>query len=1599
MMSLVAVAATVGIVIAAVTLVFVRLVHLQTRVHRRMLEAYLTGLRRVHYAKLGLQPRPARLRLQVRGEAAALLDEPIPPEVVLDPMVLADIEGAERVQVVADLKQLWGRVPNRWRTTLLLVTAAVTVVLALCSLLVPVPTWLPVSHGFLPSTMLWVLAGLCSLIVVFLVDSPASFAKSDNASKRAQRECQDRVANQEAEERARFLAGQAQIGGPDEVVRALHLSSGGFDTIMHLGVAHALWVIQGRAPDAIVGISAGAIQGVAIAEVLQAGESEERAFVAKFVPDAQADWTLLEDAQLAQLQEIRLLARTHRLRHFVEAAQRAPERLIDALIPDVYQIDATAPIRPLQGPRFPAQERSQRVAQLQSISGLTRLYNDLLGLSFSIATLTRFVRRILGWSAAADIQGRSLRFLVRCVESLRMGLLVGLHLMDVARLLPILLRAFRAPRFPAPRTAGVLLFQSMAIQKAFDWLMYGLSFVALLLVWALLSDFAIFLYVIVIIALLFYVWREPDDLLIKSAMVDGLRGFLWFCLVAGLWTMVAAALSFGLGILLVTVLRLAMLGPIHFNPRELGVDLRVTVGFAVIVAIALLLSALATICRALRNPQRYQNRLLASYDLANSILTEHGMRAFLVEMFDPGYYPRASMDSIVDQALKRGADAPAIGQESETGAKTVGYYSAKARTEPIHLGLAAADTATGRLEVVPRATLLVDALLASTAIVPWMPAVELKSPRDNQGRVRRTLFIDGANVSREPTRALLKMLRTRLHEGSKVVHIYSVTPFPVSRPNLDASDPPPPRADDTAPPAPSEQKPWLNLLDIAWRALRLQRFRDATLERRLTEAFSELMPGGSADAETSRTKQSIRMFRAWVTPVELEFDADVNRRILGATKDERRRIMYETIADGCRASMQVMIAGSIRAASGAADTDELTRHPCGSAHEPITVQCARAVDRHRSDSPIPESLKTVRGAGADPLVGPGLPEICQHCCLWRGTANARPQTLLLREWSEIGPSWPHERAVTADLNVTSRERFIELSATRSAREQVIDSMRTAKANGWMDWPRHDPKSGARASGPTVSLLFSGGVFRGVYQMGVVNALHEMKLRPDLIAGASVGSITAAMVADAFARDTELEQKARICRLASVYLTIDRLVMTDRLADFVRNLTLRAADTQFSVLEADRLFRKYDAPNWVKFDRTARHVIAGIERLLYVSPYELNRLVRAFRTQDLAVTAGALHRIVQQYLDRMQIGGEALGAEALELLIREYVIGDRESTNPAGFTIDELRMQSNVQFLATATNLTRGRLDVFGEKPTTDARSSAVLLEVLLASSAFPGVFRPRWSWEAEPSDGRPAQYIDGGVTDNLPLDAVSQFLERTASAGLIVGSPAAPHLVIAASLEVNAPQYILDFTREQLKQSWIVLSKRAKALGYNRKLDTYVDAQDRMRSVVSQLSAADRKSLSFTPVDLKVVAVKPNWLCGTFAFHPMLGFSRDRQARSIAHGCASTLLRIAQVAKDPDERAWMAAWNLNADELPQVTDWATAFELPRPPRGKCWLREGKDCPFSADTLRQMNAALQAQLAKGERPAKNCGEISEEMISALDRIYQVCPQRATHLRKI
>jgi hypothetical protein len=174
------------------------------------------------------------------------------------------------------------------------------------------------------------------------------------------------------------------------------------------------------------------------------------------------------------------------------------------------------------------------------------------------------------------------------------------------------------------------------------------------------------------------------------------------------------------------------------------------------------------------------------------------------------------------------------------------------------------------------------------------------------------------------------------------------------------------------------------------------------------------------------------------------------------------------------------------------------------------------------------------------------------------------------------------------------------------------------------------------------------------------------------------------------------------------------------------------------------------------------------------------------------------------------------------------------------------------------------------------------------------------------------------------------------------------------------------------------LRKRAGVLRYNKKLEAYAEAQRAIRDMWATPGVA-RADARLVPLDLEVATVIPNWLCGTFAFHPMLGFRRAAQAESIAHGCATTLIALGRLVVE--HPGWTGGWGVDKCQVPGKEYVERADPLvPIPaPRGRCWLRPDVYCPFSRERLAATG------LAQGT-------------VRELEQIHLACTRTKTHRRR-
>ena len=375
-----------------------------------------------------------------------------------------------------------------------------------------------------------------------------------------------------------------------------------------------------------------------------------------------------------------------------------------------------------------------------------------------------------------------------------------------------------------------------------------------------------------------------------------------------------------------------------------------------------------------------------------------------------------------------------------------------------------------------------------------------------------------------------------------------------------------------------------------------------------------------------------------------------------------------------------------------------------------------------------------------------------------------------------------------------------------------------------------------------------------------------------------------------------------------------------------------------------------------------------------------------------------HRVIdaaQNFLDRSGVRDEILGAEPLQMLIEALGKPPDEFDEPS-FDCYGPHMYR----LVTATNLQAGALEVFGMNAASRAKTGASFSETLLASGAFPLVFRPRLQSDLLPAAHEFAQFTDGGVMDNLPLYSVAEFIARASDTGLTVARPpGAPHLLITGSLEPEFRKKNFDSRRAEY---WPDVGRRLTRIAYNTRPLGFADAQENFERIYNYQTKVKGNAAAWAPVRLRVSVVRAQWLCDTFGFHPMLGFSRVQQARSIAHGCASTLAYLAgEVAVNP---GWGKAWGLKLVPETMRSDtvkWAEERERvgssPIPPptlraaptlfpsrldegerKGTCWFRKDELCPFSV-----------AASSRGEDP---------DQVQWLNLIYKMCGKSETHSDK-
>ena len=503
--------------------------------------------------------------------------------------------------------------------------------------------------------------------------------------------------------------------------------------------------------------------------------------------------------------------------------------------------------------------------------------------------------------------------------------------------------------------------------------------------------------------------------------------------------------------------------------------------------------------------------------------------------------------------------------------------------------------------------------------------------------------------------------------------------------------------------------------------------------------------------------------------------------------------------------------------------------------------------------------------------------------------------------------------------------------------------------------------------PRIVFVASGGVFRGSFHVGMISALLAAHIKPDLIVGASVGTIMGGALAAAFCAPSYEEAIVHFEKLTQVLLSVDQeIAFTKVFKNAVRDLGIRAIGVNISpskirkmVLdgsEHDASFAAVGAPS---------ALIDAISRLLLIPHRATGDIAAEFVAGHVtAATKALLQQLKSETLRQLQVEYALIGTSLMQPTVRRLL-------NGPGVELGKFQpYQASRQIAIYGTTI-----DFWPQRPVLlgvgrpGLGPSYDFAEATLCSSAFPCVFAARRESDLYPGTGSPTTlFCDGGMFDNLPFLPAIEILAKVQSthAGNRKGQgdgdrcsrtlealtlrSQAPDLFIAGSLDVNLQtQPDIDNSLDNILE----ITERASALQNNIKIKSFEQVLSSLDEQVQKLVLNAQKDdgkqnaakLNFKLLDqivnasvLPVYPVDPQHLNGTFAFCASTGLNRERLKDSMSNGCFQTLRAFVDPGssssvyrEDADSSLKRSLGALRRDKIPAVS-WN---ESGKQPRGIC----------------------------------------------------------------
>lgn len=575
--------------------------------------------------------------------------------------------------------------------------------------------------------------------------------------------------------------------------------------------------------------------------------------------------------------------------------------------------------------------------------------------------------------------------------------------------------------------------------------------------------------------------------------------------------------------------------------------------------------------------------------------------------------------------------------------------------------------------------------------------------------------------------------------------------------------------------------------------------------------------------------------------------------------------------------------------------------------------------------------------------------------------------------------------------------------------------------------------------PRIVFVASGGVFRGSFHAGMLAALLAAHIKPDLIVGASVGTIMGGVLASAFSTATYASALVHLQELTKILLSVDQeIAFTKPFKNAVRDIAIRARGIAISPNELRRIVlkgSKHD-PSFAAVGAPSA-LIDSLSHLLLI-PHRRTGLIAAefVAGHVTGATKKLLQQLRRETLKRLNIEYAVIGTSLLEPAVRRLLVGGDGKT-PAN-PMQPFDSPNRIALYGTTIDYWLQRPVLLGAtRP--DRGPSYDLVEAVLSSSAFPCVFSTRRESDLYPGTGSPTTlFCDGGMFDNLPFLPATEILAKAQSThiryqrGLLPWQLQqeisirelerrckSPDLFIAGSLDVNLQaQDSIDNRLDDIFQIW----KRASALQNNVKIKSFeqvlLGLDKQLQLLVDQSRKQPHIKLDFDFIDQIVnAAVLPVYpsdsehLNGTFAFCASTGLKQERLRNSISNGCFQTFrafvnpcgssgIHMTVPEQSPLARSLSElqacnklptiTWNDSQNDRPGICKY---FQVSADPQK--WPKiDPHDVP-APFTCPFFQVAASAKLAASAMPKNKEREFLQRQAERIERIYQGCLNDTVH----